>query len=125
MQRGSVGSASCWVPSTLPLPFAFCPLPSPCSPTRGARRRIPLAAVGFFLEDRRRQSHGTQILWILDLRRDREPLLTIRPLVEIPVLGHHGVLAVGDAVLPQVSRAKVFGDDLQRSTGRTNGRSIR
>ena len=36
---------------------------------------------------------------IFDLRRDREPLLTVRPLVDIPVLGQHGVLAVGNAVL--------------------------
>src|SRR6185436_19082419 len=106
-------SALCPLPSALA--FDLCPLTSPCSPSRRARRRIPLAGVGFLLEHRRGQSHVAQILRIFDLRRDREPLLTIRSLIEIPVLGQDGVLAVGDAVLAQVPRADVSGDDLQRS----------
>src|SRR5688500_970196 len=95
------------------------------SPPRRTGRRIPLAPVGFLLEYRRGQPDVGQIPGIFDLRRDREPLLTIRPLVEIPVLGQHGVLAVGNAVLAQVSRAKVRGDDSQRSTGRAKWRRVR
>ena len=62
---------------------------------------------------------------VFDLRRDREPLLTIRPLVDVPVLGHHGVFAVGNAVLPQISGAEVLRHDLQRSAGRANRRRVR
>src|SRR5262245_26609759 len=95
------------------------------SPPRRTGGRVPSGAVRFLLEERRRESRVAQILRIVELRRDREPLLTIRALVEIPVLGHDSVLAVGNAVLPQVSRAKILGDDLQRSAGWTNRRRIR
>ena len=37
---------------------------------------------------------------------DRQPLLAVRPLVEIPVFGQHDVLAVRDAVLAQVPGAQ-------------------
>src|SRR5688572_15610938 len=63
------------------------------SPGRRTGGRIPLAAVGFLLEHRRRQSGVGQELRIVDLSRDGEPLFTTRPLVEIPVLGHDRVLA--------------------------------
>src|SRR6187200_78981 len=55
------------------------------SPPRRTGSRIPLAAVGFLLEYRRDQFDVREVLRIVDLRRDREPYLAIRPLVEIPV----------------------------------------
>src|SRR5215813_5574412 len=94
------------------------------SPSRRTRRRIPFAAVRFLLEHWRDQSHGGQILRILDLRRNGEPLLTVRPLIDVPVFGQHGVLAVGNAVLPQVPRTQILRDDLQRSAGRANRRGV-
>ena len=89
-----------------PLGFAHCLVILTTSPNRDSD---PTCSRWVPLEYWRDQSHVGQIPRILDLRRDREPLLAIRPLVEIPVLGQHGVLAVGDAVLPQVSGAEVRG----------------
>ena len=84
-----------------------------------------LAPFGSFLNTGAISFAFRQVLWIFDLRRDRQPLLAVRPLVEIPVFGQHGVLAVGDAVLAQVPGAQIRRDDAQRSAARANRRRIR
>ena len=60
---------------------------------------------------------------IVDLRGDREPLVTVLPLEDIPILRQHGARAVRNAVLAEVSRTQTGRDDLHRPAGRQRRRS--
>src|SRR6476660_393790 len=72
-------------------------------PARRAGRRIPFRAVRFLFEMKPDQTRLAEVDRILDLRRDREPFVTVLALEDIPVLGKRRVCTVRDAVLPQVT----------------------
>src|SRR5687767_8045297 len=52
-------------------------------PLRRAWRGVPLRAVRLLLEHRRSEPGRAQVLRIVDLRRDRQPHLAIRALVDV------------------------------------------
>ena len=74
---------------------------------RPARRRIPLRPVALELEVRARVERLRQVLRIVDDRDDEQPDVAVRMRRQaIEVLRDRRVLAVGNAVLPQVSLAE-------------------
>src|SRR5580765_3961557 len=85
-------------------------------PGRRAGSGIPAAGVGLFSEMRAHHETLGQVLRILDDGRHDEQLSAVALWSDIEVLGHDRALAVGDTVLPQVSRSHVLRHDLEGST---------
>src|SRR5688572_3430429 len=81
---------------------------------RRARGRIPLAAVGFFLELERSKEGRGQVGGIVDLCLDRE-VLEVFVLDDVEPLRQDSVLAVGNTILAQISGAHVGRNDFQRA----------
>src|SRR5439155_11361347 len=80
-------------------------------------------AVRFFPEVRARNERLLEVLWVVDDGRHREPLIAVRFVVAVEVLGDHRALAVRDAVLPQVSGFQVRRDDLEGAEPRRRRRA--
>src|SRR5438874_1015146 len=83
-------------------------------------RRMPLRAVALFLERGAQQKRLIQIFRVFDHARHGDPLIDIRFVVAIEVLGEFGVLAVRNAVLSKVAGLHVRGDDLQVAPGKSS-----
>src|SRR3954452_14960241 len=82
-----------------------------CDVTSG---RVPLRAVRLFLEMGGGHIRPGQVLRILNNARDREPLIPGRLVVAVEILGEDHVLAVRNAVLPEVPGARMARHHLQR-----------
>src|SRR3982074_577601 len=67
-----------------------------------ARCGPPLGSVRFLLEAGARDERLLQVLGIFNDRGDREPLIAVRLVVPVEVLRHDRILAVGDAVFPEI-----------------------
>src|SRR5829696_5510229 len=84
------------------------------SRTRGG---IPPRRIGELLEVRARRIRAREILRVLDLGNDSQPAVTVRQLIEVPILGNGRLLAVRSAVLPHVARTQIRGDHLEIARG--------
>src|SRR6185295_4639020 len=84
--------------------------PLPC---RRARRGIPAPRVRLFPEMRAHHETLGQVLRILDDGRYDEQWFAGTLWRDIEILGHDRALAVGDAVLAEVSRPQVLRHDLE------------
>src|SRR2546425_103896 len=91
-------------------------------PPRRAGCGIPLGAVPFPLEMESDEARLAEINWILDLGGDREPLVTVGALEQVPILGEHGVRAVRNAVLAQVTWTQSSRHDFERPARRSRRR---
>src|SRR4029450_1582918 len=68
-----------------------------------ARSRTPLRSVRFLLERRAEEEWLIQVRGIFDDTGHHDPLIAVRLVVAVEVLGENGALAVGNAVLPKVA----------------------
>src|SRR5690349_21613968 len=66
------------------------------------RRRAKFRSVGFLLEGRAEKEGLIEVCRIFDDARHHDPLIAVRLVVSIEVLGEHGLFAVGHAVLAKV-----------------------
>src|SRR5436190_9836192 len=115
---------------------AHCPLKSTCaaagmaqpstsaaaSLARRAGSRTPLRAIGFLLEVGAGNERAVQELRVADDGRHREPLVRVRLLVIVEVFGERDPVAIGNAVLAQISRPQVRGRHLERPSARADTR---
>ena len=69
-----------------------------------AWRRVPLRAVRLFPEVGAGDEFLPEVLRIVDDCRNRDPCRIARTRMQVEVLREHGVLAIGNAVLAQVTR---------------------
>src|SRR5688572_2267666 len=79
------------------------------SPLCGAWRRIPFRTVRLLLEMHRDNPWLLQVGWIFDDEEEKDSLLARLFRDEVPVFGHRGLGAVGDAVLPEVAGTQAGG----------------
>src|SRR5258705_11752981 len=86
------------------------PLPRLVGP---ARRRVPARRVPLLLERDAIHVRLREIHRVRDDGVDHEPAVAVRLGERVEELLDRGVLAVGDAVLPQVSRPQAVGDEPQ------------
>src|SRR5262249_5158214 len=78
---------------------------------RGTPVRIPARCIGLLLEVRAGDERLGKILGIGDPRGEDQILLAVGALRDVEILGHRGISAIRNAILPKISTLEVAGLD--------------